>query len=675
MSDTHDTKDELAERLVDQALGEVLGKKQPPDLTESILKAAQPVMVPARSASVRTRYAVAACLFVAASGALLAYSVVTNELLTVAYRGGSPVTAELQTPTSRGSFVSEATERDEAVLIDRSESVQGMYGVQKPTYTGGMGGMGGMAGAGMGGAAGASGGLTGTGYTVSELNSIPNGGTRGAMGMEAARGGGFPGFDPRFGTAGPNALAGKGEPDQGRGPGEGGDRYSRIVENPFLLATENPLSTFSIDVDTASYAKVRRYLLDNNMLPPPDAVRIEEFLNYFSYDYPGPEDEKPFAAHVEVAACPWQPEHRLVRIGLKGREIPNDERPASNLVFLVDVSGSMQPENKLPLVRRAMRMLVEQLGENDRVAIVVYASATGLVLPSTPGYRQSDIVAALENLQAGGSTNGGAGIRLAYDTATANFIKGGTNRVILCTDGDFNVGTTSTAELERLVQEKAQTGVFLTVLGFGMGNHNDDMLEKLADKGNGNYAYIDSEQEAKKVLVDQMGGTLVAIAKDVKVQVEFNPRRVGGYRLIGYENRMLRAEDFNDDKKDAGEIGAGHTVTALYEVVPAGATADIPGVEPLKYQKRTDLTEAAAGDELLTVKLKYKKPDDEKSQQALEYPIKDAGNEFGKASADFKFAAAVASFGMLLRDSAHKGTTSYDAVIEIAQDGLGADGH
>jgi Ca-activated chloride channel family protein len=482
-------------------------------------------------------------------------------------------------------------------------------------------------------------------------------------------------FPPHGSAAGRGEFPIAGIQGEGRGPGEGGDRYSSIVENPFLLATENPLSTFSIDVDTASYAKVRRYLLDNNMLPPPDAVRIEEFLNYFSYDYPGPEDEKPFAAHVEVAACPWQPEHRLVRIGLKGKEIANDERPASNLVFLVDVSGSMQPEDKLPRVRRAMRMLVEQLGENDRVAIVVYASATGLVLPSTPGYRQPDIVAALENLQAGGSTNGGAGIRLAYDTATANFIKGGTNRVILCTDGDFNVGTTSTAELERLAQEKARSGVFLTVLGFGMGNHNDDMLEKLADKGNGNYAYIDSEREAKKVLVDEMGGTLVAIAKDVKVQVEFNPRRVGGYRLIGYENRMLRAEDFNDDKKDAGEIGAGHTVTALYEVVPAGATADIPGVEPLKYQKRTDLTEAAASDELLTVKLKYKKPDDEKSQQALEYPIKDAGNEFGKASADFKFAAAVASFGMLLRDSAHKGTTSFDAVIEIAQDGLGADGH
>lgn len=464
------------------------------------------------------------------------------------------------------------------------------------------------------------------------------------------------------------------KPDEGRGPGQGGDRYSRIVENPFLKATENPLSTFSIDVDTASYAKARRYLMQNGVLPPPDAVRIEEFVNYFHYDYEPPKDEgKPFAAHVEVAACPWEMKHRLVRIGLKGREIDREARPTSNLVFLLDVSGSMTPEDKLPRVRRSMRMLVEQLGENDRVAIVVYAGATGLALPSTPGYRKDEIFTALDNLHAGGSTNGGAGIRLAYDVATTNFIKGGTNRVILCTDGDFNVGTTSTAELERLAEEKAKTNVFLTVLGFGMGNHNDDMLEKLADKGNGNYGYIDTEEEARKLLVEELSGTLVTIAKDVKIQIEFNPRTVGAYRLLGYENRMLRAEDFNDDKKDAGEIGAGHTVTALYEIVPAGEKIDTPPVDPLRYQQVTRPSDAAVSGELLTLKLRYKEPDGQESKAPLIFPVSDRGQQFGQASKDFKFAAAVASFAMLLRDSQHRGNTSYDAVLEIAQEGRGED--
>jgi Ca-activated chloride channel family protein len=463
------------------------------------------------------------------------------------------------------------------------------------------------------------------------------------------------------------------KPDQGRGPGEGGDRYSRIVENPFLKATDNPLSTFSIDVDTASYAKARRYLMQNGMLPPPDAVRIEEFVNYFHYDYAPPKDEKPFAAHVEVAACPWAEKRRLVRIGLKGREIAREARPPSNLVFLLDVSGSMEPDDKLPRVRRSMRMLVEQLGENDRVAIVVYAGATGLALPSTPGYRKEEIFTALQNLQAGGSTNGGAGIRLAYDLAATHFIKGGTNRVILCTDGDFNVGTTSTAELERLAEEKAKTGVFLTVLGFGMGNHNDDMLEKLADKGNGNYGYIDTEEEARKLLVEELSGTLVTIAKDVKIQVEFNPRTVGAYRLLGYENRMLRAEDFNDDKKDAGEIGAGHTVTALYEIVPAGEKLDTPPVDALRYQQLTRPADAAASGELLTLKLRYKEPDGQESKAPLVFPVSDRGLQFGQASKDFKFAAAVAGFAMLLRDSQYRGNLTYDAVLEIVQEGRGED--
>jgi Ca-activated chloride channel family protein len=322
-----------------------------------------------------------------------------------------------------------------------------------------------------------------------------------------------------------------------------------------------------------------------------------------------------------------------------------------------------------------MRMLVDQLGENDRVAIVVYAGASGLALPSTPAYRKDEILTALDNLQAGGSTNGGEGIRLAYRTALDHFIKGGTNRVILCTDGDFNVGTTSPGELEQLAEEKAKSNVFLTVLGFGMGNHNDALLEKLADKGNGNYGYIDTEEEARKLLVDQIGGTLVTIAKDVKIQVEFNPQQVAAFRLIGYENRMLRAEDFNDDTKDAGEIGAGHTVTALYEVVPAGKSVPTPPVDPLRYQQKTEPADAATRGELLTVKLRYKQPDGHESKAPLIFPVTDADRAFGQASADFKFAAAVASFGMLLRDSTYKGATSYDAVLEIAQQGLGDDPH
>lgn len=473
-------------------------------------------------------------------------------------------------------------------------------------------------------------------------------------------------------------------------PSKSNDRYTRIDENPFIQAQgQDALSTFSIDVDTASYANVRQFLTSGRM-PPPDAVRLEELVNYFCYDYSPPTDNTPFAAHVEVAGCPWEPEHRLARIAIKGREVEQAKRPQSNLVFLIDVSGSMNQPNKLPLLVSGMKMLTRQLGENDRVAIVVYASSEGLALPSTRGDEQQTILAALEKLRAGGSTAGGAGIQLAYQIAQDNFIKGGVNRVILATDGDFNVGTTNKADLERLAESKAkETGVFLTVLGFGRGNLNDAMMESISGKGNGNYHYVDNEREARKVLVEEMSDTLVTIAKDVKIQVEFNPAKVAGYRLLGYENRMLEAKDFNDDKKDAGEIGAGHTVTALYEIVPAGVELSSPSVDPLKYQEakteqkrqeeKSEVGERTAeqssepeSDELLTLKLRYKQPDGEKSTK-LEFPITDGGGSFSAATDDFKFAAAVASFGMLLRDSEHRGDTSYAAVLEIAEGALGKD--
>jgi Ca-activated chloride channel family protein len=470
-----------------------------------------------------------------------------------------------------------------------------------------------------------------------------------------------------------------GEPQEGLGPGRAGDRYDHIVENTFrrVAVPGNELSTFSIDVDTASYANVRQYLLQHRMLPPPDAVRIEELINYFDYDYAGPDEEEvPFAAHIEVAACPWTPQHRLVRVALKGREVENERRPLSNLVFLLDVSGSMNHSNKLPLVKKGMKMLAEQLGENDRVSIVVYASAEGLALPPTPGDQTQEILAALERLSAGGSTAGGAGIRLAYDVARANFIPGGTNRVILCTDGDFNVGTTSTADLVRLVEErsKADDPVFLTVLGFGRGNLNDAMMEQISNKGQGTYAYIDGLTEARKVLVEEIGGTLVTIAKDVKIQIEFNPANVAAWRLVGYENRLLAHEDFNDDTKDAGEIGAGHRVTALYEIVPPGVEITTPGVDPLKYQQPQREKPEDFSDELLTLKIRYKLPDGATSH-LLEFPVTDTGQKFGQASPEYKFASAVAAFGMLLRDSKYKGTVTYDAVLEIATEGQGRDQH
>ena len=455
--------------------------------------------------------------------------------------------------------------------------------------------------------------------------------------------------------------------------------YGHFEENPFLPADSNPLSTFSIDVDTASYANVRR-MINAGTRPPKDAVRIEEMINYFAYDYPQPEGEQPFSINLEVAGCPWTPEHRLVRVGLKGREVASDKRGASNLVFLLDVSGSMEPANRLPLVKQAMRLLVDRLTENDRVAIVVYAGGSGLALPSTTGDRKEEILRALEDLHAGGSTNGAAGIQLAYQIAAEHFIKGGVNRVILATDGDFNVGVTSQGELVRLAEEKAKGGVFLSVLGVGDDNLKDSTMQKLADKANGNYAYLDSLDEARKVLVQQMNGTLVTIAKDVKVQVEFNPARVASYRLLGYEKRLLRKEDFNNDKIDAGEIGAGHTVTALYEVVPRGTATDpaasVPPVDPLKYSPPNPMAVASSyanpSPDLMTVKLRYKQPDGDKSA-LLERSLADNGAVFGKASADFRFAAAVAEFGMILRGSPHKGNATLAAVLDCSQESKGRD--
>ncbi|MBE7507149.1 MAG: VWA domain-containing protein [Planctomycetia bacterium] len=452
-----------------------------------------------------------------------------------------------------------------------------------------------------------------------------------------------------------------------------GEAYARIFDNPFLPAMQNPLSTFSIDVDTASYSNIRR-MLTAGQRPPADAVRIEEMINYFSYDYAPPTGEHPFSVNLETASCPWNEQHRLVRVGLKGVEIEPAKRPVCNLVFLIDVSGSMDCPNKLPLVKQALSMLVGQLSPEDRVAMVVYAGASGLALPSTSAGQREKILDALDHLNAGGSTNGGEGIQLAYQIAEQNRTEGGVNRVILATDGDFNVGITDQKDLTKLITDEAKSGVFLSVLGFGMGNLKDATLEQLADKGNGNYAYIDTFAEAKKVLVDQIGGTLITIAKDVKIQIEFNPAQVAQYRLIGYENRMLAAQDFNDDKKDAGEIGAGHTVTALYEIVPT--TATLAGVDTLKYQtlaaEELRPSDTPASKETLTVKLRYKQPTGQTSQ-LLEVPLTDNGQTFDAASPDLRFAASVAGFGMLLRSSPHKGDLTYDAAIGMAVASMGRD--
>lgn len=446
-----------------------------------------------------------------------------------------------------------------------------------------------------------------------------------------------------------------------------GERYDVINENKFLTVSNEPLSTFSIDVDAAGYSNVRRFL-NNGQLPPADAVRIEEMVNYFKYDYPQPKGKDPFSINTEISDAPWNKDHKLVMIGLQGKKIPMENLPASNLVFLIDVSGSMQGPERLGLVKASMKMLVEQLREQDKVAIVVYAGAAGLVLPATSGEEKETILEAIEKLEAGGSTAGGAGIKLAYKTARDYFIKGGNNRVILCTDGDFNVGASSDQDMETLIEQERKSGVFLTVLGYGMGNYQDAKMQKLADKGNGNHAYIDGITEAKKVLVNEFGGTLFTIAKDVKLQIEFNPAKVQAYRLIGYENRMLAKEDFNNDKKDAGELGSGHTVTALYEVIPVGVKSSFVGsVDPLKYQApKEEPVSKPVSDEILTVKFRYKAPDGDVSK-LIEHPVIDQSIPIAKASENFRFAAAVAQFGMLLRNSEFKSAASFDNVLSLAR--------
>ena len=449
------------------------------------------------------------------------------------------------------------------------------------------------------------------------------------------------------------------------------ETYAPLVDNPFRSPLNDPLSTFSIDVDTASYANVRR-MLTAGQLPPADAVRIEEFVNTFDYGYapPAADAEAPFATHVDVTAAPWAPEHRLVRIGLKGKEIATDDRPAANLVFLLDVSGSMKSAKKLPLVKDGLRKLVAALRMDDRIAIVVYAGASGLVLDSTSDH--DAVLAAIDSLTPGGSTHGSAGIELAYDVATQHFIDGGLNRVVLCTDGDFNVGITDRSRLKTLIEEKAATGTYLSILGFGAGNLKDATMEELSNAGDGNYGYIDSPREAERLLAQQVNGTLLTIAKDVKIQVEFNPAKVASYRLIGYANRMLKKEDFNNDTVDAGDIGSGHTVTALYEVVPVGVAPPTPAVDRLKYAARPEPAAALANgsDELLTVKLRYKAPDAPKEQgtsKLLAVPVTDGGDGFDTADADARFAAAVAGFGMLLRQSEHAPGLNLSRVAEIAR--------
>ncbi|HEY2721378.1 MAG TPA: VWA domain-containing protein [Chitinophagaceae bacterium] len=441
--------------------------------------------------------------------------------------------------------------------------------------------------------------------------------------------------------------------------------YDNIVENDFLTAIQNPLSTFSIDVDEASYSNVRRFIQDGS-LPPAGAVRIEEMVNYFDYAYPQPQNEDPFSVNTEISDCPWNPQHRLVHIGLQGKNIPLTNLPPANLVFLIDVSGSMDEPNKLPLVQASLNLLTDQLRENDKVAIVVYAGNAGLVLPSTPGSNKTKIKEAINGLEAGGSTAGGEGIELAYKIAKENFIKEGNNRVILATDGDFNVGASSDDELVRLIENERKSGVFLSVLGFGMGNYKDNKMQQLADKGNGNHSYIDNITEARKVLVNEFGSTLFTIAKDVKIQVEFNPQKVQAYRLIGYENRMLASEDFNDDMKDAGELGSGHTVTALYEIIPVGVRNEFAkSVDSLKYQTVRSMDNAPS-DEIMTIKLRYKKPDGDVSK-LISQAVIDEHKPLASSSDNFRFSAAVAEFGLLLRNSAYKQQSNYQQVIAMGK--------
>lgn len=443
------------------------------------------------------------------------------------------------------------------------------------------------------------------------------------------------------------------------------ESYDYINENKFKEVSNDPLSTFSIDVDRASYSNVRRFI-NSNQTPYPDAVRIEEMINYFDYNYKQPTGEHPFSTSLELGECPWNKNHQLLLVGIQGKKMISEEIPATNLVFLIDVSGSMSDYNKLPLLKQAFKILVEQLRPQDRVAIVVYAGAAGLVLPSTSGKDKATILAAIDRLEAGGSTAGGAGINLAYKIAKENYIPKGNNRVILATDGDFNVGESSDASMERLIEEKRESGVYLSILGFGMGNYKDSKMEKLSNKGNGNYAYIDNIMEARKIFSEELWGTLFTIAKDVKIQIEFNPAKVKAYRLIGYENRILNKEDFNNDKIDAGEIGSGHSVTALYEIIPGTSDEPVANVDPLSYQ---EITVRKSGD-LMTLKIRYKDPDGTESKLISS---RLTPTDFGKISDNFKLAASVAEFGMLLRNSEFKGLSSYDEAIRLAKESKGSD--
>ncbi len=452
-------------------------------------------------------------------------------------------------------------------------------------------------------------------------------------------------------------------------PDPEGETYNAIQENTFLQAKTSPFSTFGIDVDTASYSNVRRFL-NQGQMPPKDAVRIEEMINYFTYDYPQPKGDQPFSVTTEVAAAPWNPKHRLVHVGLQGQRLSTENLPPSNLVFLLDVSGSMNNADKLPLLKSSLQLMVNELNANDRVAIVVYAGSAGLVLPSTPGSQKDTILAALDKLEAGGSTAGGEGLNLAYKVAQEQFIESGNNRIIMATDGDFNVGPSSDADLVKLIEEKREQGVFLTVLGFGQGNLQDAKMEQIADKGNGQFAYIDSLLEAKKALVKELGGTLVAIAKDVKLQIAFNPEQVQAYRLIGYENRVLATQDFDDDSKDAGELGAGHSVTALYEVIPAGVKSDT-SISETQAEEEAPLP-TFKPNEFLQANLRYKQPQGSKSKLITSSVI-DQGLTFQKASNDLQFSAAVAAFGMVLRNSTHKGNATIAQVQNWASQSQGPD--
>jgi Ca-activated chloride channel family protein len=448
------------------------------------------------------------------------------------------------------------------------------------------------------------------------------------------------------------------------------DEYNKITENEFKDARQTPLSTFSIDVDKASYANVRSYL-NGGSLPPPDAVRIEELVNYFSYDYPEPSGEHPFSITTELTETPWNPESRLFMIGIQGKRLDYQNLQPCNLVFLIDTSGSMGDANKLPLLKEALGLLVKNLSAKDKIAIVAYAGSAGIVLESTPASSSRTILRAMDELSSGGSTAGGAGIELAYKTAMENYIPGGNNRVILCTDGDFNVGTSSTGDLVDLVTEKRKEDIYLTICGFGMGNYKDGRMEEISKAGNGNYFYIDSRKEAEKVFVKEMRANMFTIAKDVKIQLEFNPAAVKAYRLIGYENRLMAAEDFKDDTKDAGELGPGHTVTALYEILLAGSSSEVRSADDLKYQD-SSLSSAAASGELLTVKFRYK-PVKSDVSIPIERVVGADTVQFGQASGNLRFAASVAEFGMLLRESKFSGTASWDSVIKLATGARGRD--